>query len=144
MEKLRNREGSGTLRVLLLGDSCAFGWDICRFDLTIGAQLQGLLTGEGGRAEVINLAQPGYSTAQGLLLFRQWFPELRPDFVVLYFGWNDRFPTLGLTDAQILRLMPIAASPWAQALMHTALYAGLPRANRAFAIAAQIMAETDA
>ena len=120
--EMRTRVRTGAVRVLLLGDSCAFGWDICPFEQTIGPQLERLLASDRHSAEVINLAQPGYSTAQGLLLFRRWFPELRPDFVVLYFGWNDLFPTLGMTDAQMLRLMPIAASPFAQGMMKTALY----------------------
>jgi lysophospholipase L1-like esterase len=118
----RRRMRTGTFRVLLLGDSCAFGWGIYPFEQTIGPQLEQLLATDRGRPEVINLAQPGYSTAQGLLLFRYWFPELRPDFVVLYFGWNDVFPTLGMTDTEILRLIPVAASPLAQGMMKTALY----------------------
>ena len=122
LEHLGERARNGGIRILLLGDSCAFGWNICRFDQTIGSQLQSFLAKDGRSVEVINLAQPGYSTAQGLLLFRHWFPVLRPDFVVTYFGWNDLFPTRGLTDSQILRLLPIAASPWAQALMRTALF----------------------
>jgi lysophospholipase L1-like esterase len=118
----QGRMKTRAVRILLLGDSCAFGWGICPFEQTIGAQLEHILATDRDKAEVINLAQPGYSTAQGLLLFRYWFPELRPDFVVLYFGWNDVFPTLGMTDTEVLRVMPIAASPLAQRMMKTALY----------------------
>jgi lysophospholipase L1-like esterase len=110
--------------LLLLGDSCAFGWGICHFDQTISAQLERRLIEEGGVSSpaVFNLAQPGYSSAQALLLLRRWFPKLHPRYVVLYLGWNDRWRTRGLTDAQALRLMPVLASPWARAMTTTAIY----------------------
>jgi len=122
LQTLRSRPRLGTTRVLLLGDSCAFGWGICRFDETLGFQLEKLIGAPTHRAQVINLAQPGYSTEQGLRLFRRWFPKVRPDFVILYFGWNDLFPTPGLTDAEVLRLLPVTQSAPMRALMGTALY----------------------
>jgi len=122
LDTFRRRPRSSAARVLVLGDSCAFGWDICRLDQTVGPQLATVLREHGRSAAVVSLAQPGYSTAQGLLLFRRWFPELRPDFVVLYFGWNDRYPAPGLTDTQLLRLVPVAGSSWAQSVMSSALY----------------------
>jgi lysophospholipase L1-like esterase len=122
LQTLRSRPRLGTTRVLLLGDSCAFGWGICRFDETLGFQLEKLIGAPTHRAQIINLAQPGYSTEQGLRLFRRWFPKVRPDFVILYFGWNDLFPTPGLTDAEVLRLLPLTQSAPMRALMGTALY----------------------
>jgi hypothetical protein len=56
LEHLGERARNGGIRILLLGDSCAFGWNICRFDQTIGSQLQSFLAKDGRSIEV---HQPG-------------------------------------------------------------------------------------
>ncbi len=109
--------------ILLVGDSCAFGWGICDFDQTIGAQLRrDLIVAGMSSASVFNLAQPGYSSTQSLMLLRHWLPEVRPKFVVLYLGWNDRWKSQGLTDAQALWLTPLLTSGWARVMTATAIY----------------------
>ena len=110
------------LRVLHLGDSCAWGWGIRRFEQTVSPQVESRLAAAGIPAEVINLGEPGFTTTQGRKLFDQWFPKLRPDVVVLQFGWNDRLYSRGFTDRQVMRYLPILDSRPAKALMSTALY----------------------
>lgn len=76
----------GEKRVLCLGDSCTFG----------GAHpypefLQAILDRryDPGRVEVLNAGVIGYTSLHGLRWFRRDLEPLRPDVVVVYFGWND-------------------------------------------------------
>ncbi len=110
------------LRVLHLGDSCAWGWGIRRFEQTMDPEIERLLAAAGIPAEVINLAQPGFTSAQGRKLFGEWFPRLRPDFVILQYGWNDRRNSRGFTDRQVMRYLPIVNSTAARIVMKSALY----------------------
>jgi lysophospholipase L1-like esterase len=110
------------LRILYLGDSCAFGWGIRRFEQTMDPQIEQRLAAAGIGAEVINLAQPGFTTTQGRKLFDEWFPKLRPDFVILQYGWNDRRTSRGFTDHQVMLFLPIVNSRPAKLIMRTALY----------------------
>ena len=55
-----------------------------RFEQTVSPQVESRLTAAGIRAEVVNLGEPGFTTTQGRKLFEQWFPKLRPDFVILH------------------------------------------------------------
>ena len=54
----------------------------------------------GDDAEVLTAAVPGYSSHQGLLWLRRQLLAARPDVLVVYFGWNDHWRTLGRTDRQ--------------------------------------------
>jgi lysophospholipase L1-like esterase len=47
-----------------------------------------------------NAAVPGYTTEQAI----RWLPELadvKPDVVVICFGWNDHFPAINLPDREL-------------------------------------------
>jgi lysophospholipase L1-like esterase len=119
----RRKRSEHGATVLLVGDSCAFGWGICAFDKTIGSQLErDLKAGGMSSASVFNLAQPGYSSEQSVRLLRRWLPQIRPSYVVLYLGWNDRWKTKGLTDSQALWLTPLLTSPWARIMTATTIY----------------------
>ena len=50
--------------------------------------------------EVYNAAVPGYTTEQALRLLPE-LKHLRPDVVVLCFGWNDHFPALTMPDREL-------------------------------------------
>ena len=89
----------GVLRILVLGDSCAFGFGLPA-EQAWPARLQAHLQEAGRPAEVLNAGVPGYSSAQGLVLARRLLPRLSPDLVVVAFGWNDSSVWDGLTDAQ--------------------------------------------
>ena len=110
------------LRILLLGDSCAWGWGIRRFSDTMPPLIEQRLAESGIDGAVVNLAEPGFTTTQGLRLFTDWFPKIRPQFVVLQYGWNDRRNSRGFTDRQVMRMMPMLHSRPAKWVMKTALY----------------------
>lgn len=82
--------------VLILGDSCSF-----LGQTPYAARLAGLIQKPNQVVRVYNASCPGYSSAQGLLRLRQ-FEELKPDLVVVYFGWNDHWRSLnGCTDREL-------------------------------------------
>lgn len=80
-------------RILVLGDSYAFGWGIREHD-TFGAKLERYLNGLADttpqdQVEVMNCSVPGYGFAEA----RTWYARLRrhwrPDIVLLVSTWND-------------------------------------------------------
>jgi lysophospholipase L1-like esterase len=89
----------GTTRVLVLGDSQTFGFDVPEAE-AYPEVLGRRLAADSARFEVWNAAVPGYSTYQGLLWLRQNLATLRPGIVIAAFNFNDRLlagePTGGL------------------------------------------------
>ncbi|MDD5557048.1 MAG: SGNH/GDSL hydrolase family protein [bacterium] len=84
----RDRERSpgkgGGRRMVVLGDSTAWGWGVEaaeRFSDVMERRLDGW--------EVINLAHPGYSTDRELLVLETEGLRYRPDLVLLLFDRND-------------------------------------------------------
>lgn len=74
-------------RVVCLGDSVTFGVMIDDTAKTWPALLQILLGDE--KFEVLNLGRPGYTSFQGRALLAQYSERLRPDVLILAFGWNN-------------------------------------------------------
>jgi lysophospholipase L1-like esterase len=87
------------LRVAVMGDSVAFG---------ASTAFPELLAERLG-AEVLNFGVPGYSVVQGLRQFDAEVARLRPDVVVIAYGWNDHWLAKnGLTDeARRTRITPV-------------------------------------
>jgi hypothetical protein len=84
---------AGTIRLALLGDSFAAGFDV-PLAATVGAvlerELNGCWGGDGRRVEVLNFAVVAYGTAQELLLLRGQVGAYQPDLVLLgFFSGND-------------------------------------------------------
>lgn len=77
-------------RILVLGDSVAFGWGVREED-TFPSQLADLLTllHPGQRYEVINAGVSGYGTWQQARWLEQEIARLRPDLVVVQVHLND-------------------------------------------------------
>jgi hypothetical protein len=75
-------------RVLVSGDSFAFGWGV-EGDEMFSARLQDALSARGVPAAVLTAGVPGYSTDQEYLLWRQLEPQLRPDVTILLLSGND-------------------------------------------------------
>lgn len=79
----------GSVRVICLGDSVTAqglpGYSQYLHEL--------LLTNPptGQPWEAFNMGVHGYSTRQGLILFRRQVRPLNPDIVTVYFGWNDHW-----------------------------------------------------
>jgi lysophospholipase L1-like esterase len=104
-------------RVVALGDSSTFGWDVQGHEAWPKA-LERLLAQSGRSVEVLNLGVPGYSSHQGRLLLPEVWP-LAPDLLIVAYGRNDELDTAfaptahgrGRTDAELMPGDHIAAPP---------------------------------
>src|SRR3954469_11221946 len=82
-------KAAGTLRVLVLGDSFAFGVGAQEGE-TYPARLQEALRSRGVRAEALNAGAPGYGVPDEAAWFERWGRPLAPDVVlVTVFIGND-------------------------------------------------------
>ncbi len=75
-------------RILLLGDSFAFGWGV-EYEETFGARLEQTLRTGAGPLEVWNTGVPGWSADDQLILLSQRGQELAPHLVLLAETEND-------------------------------------------------------
>jgi lysophospholipase L1-like esterase len=84
---------SGEFRIVTVGDSITFGWELSEDEATYPGQLQSRLAGRrapGGRAfRVVNAGVPRYTSEQVLRWLRERVLDLEPDLIVLCVGWND-------------------------------------------------------
>lgn len=79
---------SGTIRVLVLGDSHTEGFEV-RQEHTFAAIIERYLKREGLTAEVMNAGISGFSTAEELIFLENEGIKFAPDFVVVGFFAND-------------------------------------------------------
>jgi lysophospholipase L1-like esterase len=83
------KKPAGTFRVLVIGDSFAFGTGV-RQNHVLSSRLQQDLTAEHpGPVEVLNLGVPGYNTSHEVALLVRYGIRLDPDLVVIVFVMND-------------------------------------------------------
>ena len=102
---LRNQEFSrekpdGVFRIICLGNSNTFGWKQAEKD-AYPQQLQELFgrNPSGLKIEVINAGITGYSSYQGKLFLKNYILKLKPDLVLVNYGWNDLLPAkFGIED----------------------------------------------
>jgi lysophospholipase L1-like esterase len=87
-------------RVLCVGDSCTRLTDD---GVPYSLALESLLGSQ--TIEVFNASLPGYTTYQGRAWLHHGLLDLRPDVVVIYFGWNDHWRSTGIADSELARLM---------------------------------------
>jgi lysophospholipase L1-like esterase len=79
----------GELRILVLGDSVAFGWGARNEDI-FPRRLEVNLARDLGRpVRVINSGVGGYNTEQELAFLKLRGPEIAPDLVLLLYVYND-------------------------------------------------------
>ncbi|MCC7103932.1 MAG: hypothetical protein IT307_02200 [Chloroflexi bacterium] len=90
----------GTTRILVLGDSVAFGFGV-RNDETMESVLEQRLNADSeGRYEVLNAAVVGYNTIQERARLQDVGLQYQPDLVVLVFVVNDLLDTFSIFDHQ--------------------------------------------
>ena len=89
---LRDREigpcRADVFRILLLGDSVTFGHGQ-PIDVTVGRELERVLSNQTRTVEVINAGVPGWSTYQQRLFYEEAGLALCPDLVLVGFVLND-------------------------------------------------------
>jgi len=90
----------GTRRILVLGDSYAFGFGVNERE-AVGVQLQANLRKDHSDVTVLNMAVPGYQTGQQLALLERDGLRLQPDLVVLIYYANDNVPATFLYDPRL-------------------------------------------
>jgi lysophospholipase L1-like esterase len=80
----------GTYRVLLLGDSHAFGWGVAEEE-ALPSVLESMLEARaaGGRVEVLNAGVPGYNAMQEVRSFELLADAVSPDLVLVHYVDND-------------------------------------------------------
>lgn len=93
------------LRILLLGDSCVFGWG-AEVGQRLADHLFRILESDGGLGlpvDVMPAGTPGYSSQQILQLMREWGPIYKPHWVVVWVGTNDALPAVFEDDLALTR-----------------------------------------
>ena len=82
----------GTQRVVVVGDSVAFGWrqDVDRaFARRLEEELAAKRAGKPGRVEVLNGGVPGYNAVNEAAWFREFGAALAPETVLVAVNLND-------------------------------------------------------
>ena len=83
---------AGLVRIAVLGDSVAFGAATAWPDFLEARMTPGIAPRP---VEVLNFGVPGYTVVQGLRQFEDEVARLRPDAVVIAYGWNDHWLARG-------------------------------------------------
>ncbi|MFG0315624.1 MAG: SGNH/GDSL hydrolase family protein [Planctomycetota bacterium JB042] len=78
----------GTFRIVVVGDSNAYGWGVPA-EATFARQVEAALRAAGRTADVAVLGFPGYNTGDQAALLRRLGPRLRPDLVLVAWFAND-------------------------------------------------------
>ena len=120
-------------KVVLLGDSCIFGWGVNQEETIPFYLQQQILKRSEEKIQIINAGVPGYSSFQGRNFLVHKIAALKPTLASFYFGWNDSWESVTqdkklhwLTDA-LERKMPNRRT--VQFLKY--LYHGVFQKNRA-------------
>ena len=83
----------GVFRLAVMGDSTVFGWGVDEGE-DLPSRLEAHLRAAGARVEVLNAAQPGYTTAQLVALHESTIHRWQPDLVLLLVPQHDHTPAL--------------------------------------------------
>lgn len=80
---------NNTIRVLVLGDSVAFGWGVNENE-TFSVVLEKMLNSDAQKKyEVLNLAVPGYNTEQEVEMLKTKGLKYNPDIIIIAYHRND-------------------------------------------------------
>jgi lysophospholipase L1-like esterase len=101
------------LRILCIGDSVTFGFNVDQAD-SFPERLQAALRARhpDRSIRVINAGTPGWSWLQGLRFLEREGVALRPDVVVMAHGANDRYFPATITDAERLGMLERPGVRW--------------------------------
>lgn len=107
----------GALRILCVGDSVTFGFNVDQND-SYPERLQALLRERfpQRQIEVINAASPGWSFVQGLLYLEREGLTLQPDVVIMAHGPNDRFFPAKITDRERIVRLRALGTRWTESV----------------------------
>jgi len=104
-DKKVEKKREGELRILLLGDSVAFGWGVPA-EATFGRKLENILTSRLQRpVKVLNAGVCGYNTTQEYAALKTYADVVEADVVVLLYLSNDTQTTDGPFDPASARLL---------------------------------------
>ena len=125
---LRSAEPNGERPlVVTLGGSAAFGYLVSDGE-TAADLLKEKFAANGVEVDVQNGGVPGYNLNQTLVRFRERIAPLKPDYVMLYLGWNDT-PYIVSDDPEDVRFMRGSLpSTFERVMSHSVLY-GFVKAN---------------
>ena len=111
----------GVVRVAMLGGSATYGY-LARDQQVAARLLEDELRAKGLDAEVINAGVPGYNLYHTTVRYRERVAPLKPDYVVLYLGWNDLpYVVSDQPRHADFRIKQIAPG-WQRLLSHSTLY----------------------
>jgi lysophospholipase L1-like esterase len=97
---------AGTRRVICMGDSCTAQGAPGYAQYLHERLNQAPPTAEAW--EAFNMATHGYSSVQGLRMFSRWADRIAPDYVTLYYGWNDHWLSAATDrDQMAIKVSPI-------------------------------------
>jgi len=101
--EVKKDKPAGTCRILVLGDSVAFGWGV-NDEVTFLRRWEHELSlrPNGRRCEVVNTGHPMYDTTQEAALLRDEGMALHPDVVLLVYVVNDIEPTRDVVETDYL------------------------------------------
>jgi hypothetical protein len=115
------RWDSTTRRMLIVGDSFAYGWGIPRIDDRLGEQVASRLAKETGTQwEVVNASKPGADTLDEINYLNQTI-KYQPDAVVLIYIFNDIDYLIPQIKATSLR-NPIVRTIWLNSYLFQDLF----------------------
>jgi lysophospholipase L1-like esterase len=85
--------------ILCLGDSCT---ELASYDARFAELARAAFPDRG--ITVAQLGVTGWSTYQGLRQLRRDVIRIKPRVVTIYYGWNDHWKSIGLTDRELAEL----------------------------------------
>jgi len=90
----------GRRRILAIGDSCTWGWQVAQhkaYPQVLQTLVDRFIGPDSYR--VINAGVPGYASTQGLSYLRERGLALKPEIVIIAYGFNDALLTGDLEHA---------------------------------------------
>ena len=103
---LKKSKPHGLFRILCLGDSTTFGFGVpieAAYHSVLEDRLNRERSNEEISYEVINAGAVGYSSCQGLNMYRYKGVKYKPDIVTFCFGINDAKARMPLSDGDIMQ-----------------------------------------